>query len=98
MYHFFPNEFKRAVGVHQKIDRCLVHVKDVMPVTIAAEDNSPHESHEIESFTLNFGRRALQRVHAHSIGHQMGIAELLHGAASRYEALLAEFGQDIRCP
>jgi hypothetical protein len=74
------------------MDKRLVHVKDVTPVTIAAEDNLPHELHEIESFALNFGRRALQRVRAHSIGHQMGIAELVHSAALRYEALLAEFG------
>ncbi len=69
MYHFFPDEFKRALGIHQKIDRRLVHVKDVMLVTIAAEDDLPHESHEIKSFAFDFGRRALQRVHAHSIGH-----------------------------
>jgi hypothetical protein len=67
-------------------------------VTIAAEDNLVHESHEIDSFALEFGRRALQRVHAHSIGHRMGIAKLLHSTASRYEALLAESGQDVRCP
>ncbi len=76
----------------------MVHVKDVMPVMIAAEDNLAHELNEIKTFALNFGQRALQRVRAHSIGYQMGIAELLHSAASCYEALLAEFGRDIRCP
>jgi hypothetical protein len=76
----------------KKIDRRLVHVKDVTPVTIAAEDDLAHESHEINSFALEFGRQALQRVHAHLIGHQMGIAESLHSAALCYEALLAEFG------
>jgi hypothetical protein len=95
---FFSDEFKRALGVHQKIDRRLVHVKDVTLVTIAAEDNLPHESHVIENFALDFGRRALRLVRAHLIGHRMGIAESLHSAALRYEAHLAEFGQDIRHP
>jgi hypothetical protein len=95
MCTIFSDEFKHALGVHQKIDRRLVHVKDVTLVTIAAEDNMAHESHEIKTFALDFGRQTLQCVCAHSIGHQMGIAELLHSAASCYEAFLAEFGQDI---
>jgi hypothetical protein len=40
-----------------------------MPVKIAAEDGLVHELHKIESFTLGFGRQALQRVRAHLIGH-----------------------------
>ena len=67
VYHFFPDEFKHALGVHQKIDRRLVHVKDVTPVVIAAEDNLVHESHEIDSFTLKIGWRALRCVCAHLI-------------------------------
>jgi hypothetical protein len=69
-----------------------------MLVVIVAEDDLVHESHVVKSFTLDFGQRALQRVHAHSIGHQMGITELIHSAALRCEALLTEIGQDIRCP
>jgi hypothetical protein len=61
---FFPEEFKRALGIHQKIDRRLVHVKDVTPATIAAEDNLAHELHETDSFALKFGPRVLQRVRA----------------------------------
>jgi hypothetical protein len=48
-----------------------------MLVAIVAEEELVHEPHEVESFALNFGRRVLQRVHVHLIGHQMGIAELL---------------------
>jgi hypothetical protein len=47
----------------------LVHVKDVAPVTIAAEDDLAYELHEIESYALDFGQRALQRVRTNSISH-----------------------------
>jgi hypothetical protein len=69
VYHLFSDELKRALGIHQKIDRRLVHVKEVTPVTIVADDNMAHELHVVKSFALDFGWWALQRVHAHFIGH-----------------------------
>ncbi len=76
----------------EKIDRHLVHVKDVTMVTIVAEVDLAHVLHVIESFALDLGRRALQHVRAHLIGRQMGIAELLHSTALHWEALVVEFG------
>ena len=42
------------LGIHGKIDRCLVHVNDEAPVVIAAADNETHELHEVEGLALNF--------------------------------------------
>ena len=81
------------LAFYGKIDWHLVH-DDEKPVVIAAADNEAHESHEVEGLALNFGRRALRRVHAHSIGEQMGNQEALDTAAARCEALRAELGQD----
>ena len=50
-----------------EIDRCLVHVDDKMSVAIATADDEAHESHEVKGLALNFGRRALRHMHAHSI-------------------------------
>ncbi len=52
----FSDDFKHAIGVHQKIDRRLIHVEDETPVAVtAAEDNAAHVIHLVKSFTLNFG-------------------------------------------
>ncbi len=86
------------LGAHQKIDRRLIHVEDETPVAVAAEDDAAHVSHVVESFPLDFGRRVLHGVCAHSIPHRMGHKPALHRAASCGEQLLEELWQEVGCP
>ena len=64
---FFPYDLKRSFCIHCKIDRHLNNVDDKTPVASATADDEAHELHEVEGLPFNFGRRALQHVHAHSI-------------------------------
>ena len=95
---FFFDQLKCELGVHVKIDRCLVHVDDKTPVAIRAKDNVAHERHGVEGIALNFGWHVLQRVRAHLIGKQMGNKKAFHSTAARCEALHAGLGQEKQRP